>query len=485
MKKILTALSVLILCAQFHSALADETSLEQLRQQVENLKADLPAEMQTANPLLGGMPATPRERLKQIIDSVNRNYSDFSQALYAGAFSDTEQLIPVAYASRISGYIEVSGIDTDPVNQGWSPLDLQYRVREEFIGYMILTRYFNTRSKSFTQQREYMIGSISTSIRADSVVGRQCVKRSPRNCEEWASFATASIDPTNHYPSLYEWVILGDTETGGMSLKIDAPTVYFSSLDKRAGKGLGCYGTTLQISREAFQEHLKANRFTKVEAIGQPGSASNCDPGSTIELNLLFCDKSQFADLDNCKQMEILLASMQQALALRDAYGKAGAEVTDLAQLQQLATKELSANYPAINLMDDQLLDAVSAKYKCGDVIIPDQCKACLPKPLCTWEQAALQVHEDTHKALLPVGSAARTLLCGTTLDKVRLYPDANKLERAIAQTYAEGEYAAYDQQARYLGDKLRQLLLDVAECTPSHGFLTGYEATMRRLNTP
>ncbi len=72
MNQRLITLPTLLFCLYFIHVWADEAPQAQLLRQMESLMSEL-QQLQTANALMsGGMPATPKDRIKQITDSVNR-----------------------------------------------------------------------------------------------------------------------------------------------------------------------------------------------------------------------------------------------------------------------------------------------------------------------------------------------------------------------------------------------------------------------------
>lgn len=476
---------LLVICCFAQLAAADESPEQQLRRQMDALQSELEQLRSQAGGLMPALPATPQDKLKLVIDSINRNYVNLRQNLYAGSMPETNELIPVPYASRLSGHIEVHGVNTQTMQRAWKSLELKYTVREAFIGYLITTRYFNTHSKKFTDKKDYHLASISTDIRVQSFAGRQCVAIRSGGCAEWASFAKAEIDKDNHYPSLYDWVVMGSSENGVMSIEIASPDVLFSSAGKRAVKGLGCFGATLKMDAKDFRDRMRELSLSETAQVGTVSAASDCNPGSRIEMHIDFCDQTRYADLNACRQVAYLFGSLKQSLALRDAYQRWGGSAQDVDQLHRLVTQEISTDYPLIDLQDDNFLDNNSATFQCGAIHIPELCNKCIPKPLCKWEREALMRHEENHQQTIAAHADYNTLMCGTTEDQMRLYPDANARQRAEAKALADMEYKAYTEQARYLNDIIEQQLHGIFDCSLSPGFLLDYPATQRRLNPP
>lgn len=66
-----------------------------------------------------------------------------------------EVLVPVPLGRKLKGHIRVTGKDSDSPINGWIPLTLNYTVKEDFVGYMIITDYCDPKKSRFTDKREY------------------------------------------------------------------------------------------------------------------------------------------------------------------------------------------------------------------------------------------------------------------------------------------------------------------------------------------
>ena len=485
MGKFLVAVIAIFICFNAQRVSADESPQEQMRRQMEDLQSQLEQLQSMAGGMMPTLPPTPQDKLNLVIDSINRNYVNLRNNLYAGNVPETEQLIPVPMATRLSGYVQVHGIDVQQYKSGFKPRDLKYNVREDFIGYLITMRYFDTHLKKFTKKKDYEIGTISTNIQVNSVSGRQCVNIGNDGCHEWASFAQSEINRDNIYPAIHDWVVLADSDKGVVSFNIESPNVLFSSPNKRAIQGLGCYGADIDMDLEDLSDRIKEQSYSDTVQVGKMGGGSDCSPGSSIDVHIDFCDKTKYANLNDCRQVEMLFGTLKQSLALRDGYKKWGSSAENIDQLNMLVTREISTDYPLIDLLDDDYLDGISASINCSQIHIPDLCKGCMPKPLCQWEREALLAHEQNHQQLLAARSDYHTLQCGTTLQIDLLYPDANERHKAEARALADLEYNAYNEQAHHINDIIQQQMHNIFGCSLSPDFLIEYQAIQQRLDQP
>ena len=67
------------------------------------------------------------------------------------------KLVPVALATKLRGHIIVNGKDSDPPQNDWIPLKLTYSIKEDFVGWMVTTDYYDPAAKQFTDKRDYFL----------------------------------------------------------------------------------------------------------------------------------------------------------------------------------------------------------------------------------------------------------------------------------------------------------------------------------------
>ncbi len=475
-----------------HVAYSDESiqawtkKVEALNKRAESVTdmAELMKIMQELNVLLQQMPQpgidlggsfpranTPEEEVEQRVEAINRTYRDLIMSL-PRIGPDQEGLIPVPFATKLRGYIKVIGKDSDSPQNNWIPLTLQYSLREDFVGYLIITDYYDPKKASFTDKREYMIHTISTEIQVLSLSGRQCIETHSApfvQCAEWRSFDTYDVSEADVYPALHDWVVLAETYGDTVSLKIETPNVYFRSVDKKAGRGIGCYGTTIEESTSWFASGMEER---SIQWKGQVGTASKvtprCEVGSSIELHMDLCDPKDFADMDKCMQLEILLEEARLFLLLGKSYRDMADGAECVNHLNDLVTLDIRSEFPGIDMTDDEKLDKIAGGFDpCSlKITIPDICKGCKPRPLCRWQKEALEVHEKTHFYDFDAAPELKKLFCNP-----ELYGDANWVDREQAKKLGELESRAYSEQARYLVDIIEEQLSKHYECQFSMDF--------------
>ncbi|MFO7784887.1 MAG: hypothetical protein ACQET7_07520 [Thermodesulfobacteriota bacterium] len=414
---------------------------------------------------------TPEEEVEQRVEAINRTYRDLIMGL-PRIGPDQEVLIPVPFATKLKGHIKVIGKDSDPPQNNWIPLTLQYSLQEDFVGYLIITDYYDPKRALFTDKREYTIHSISIDIHVRSLSGRQCVETHSApfvQCAEWRSFDTYDVNEGDVYPAFYDRVVLGATDGDTVSLKIETPSVYFRSVDKKAGRGIGCYGTTIEESTSWFASAIEER---SIQWKGQVGTASKvtprCEVGSSIELHMDLCDPKDFADMDKCMQIDMLLEDARLFLLLGESYKDMAGGAESVDHLRQLVTLDIQSEFPGVDMTNDEYLDKIAGGFDtCSSgITIPPICKDCKPRPLCRWQEEALEVHEKTHFEDFVEDSNLKKLFCNP-----ELYGDANWVDREQAKKLGELEYRAYSEQARYLVDIIEEQLSKHYECQFSMGF--------------
>jgi hypothetical protein len=122
---------------------------------------------------------TPEEEADRRIEAINRLYRQASKSVYQ-LTDQTRPLVPLEYASRVRGRIVVTGKDSELFSQDWVWVDLNYKVEEKFVGYLIVTEYYDPKTRRIADQKDYAIHSISTDIKRISQSGKQCTGYIPR-----------------------------------------------------------------------------------------------------------------------------------------------------------------------------------------------------------------------------------------------------------------------------------------------------------------
>src|SRR5690606_18780012 len=124
-------------------------------------------------------------RRREIINSQYRQARAMLGSLPAG--SDRPQIIE---AVAVEGHV---GAEGGAREQFYNQLktDLQYTIRETFVGNLMVLLSYDPRSGRFLQQKDYELESLSTEIRVPTVMGKQCTRwssGSPQVCTRWANF---------------------------------------------------------------------------------------------------------------------------------------------------------------------------------------------------------------------------------------------------------------------------------------------------------
>ncbi|MCE5193945.1 MAG: hypothetical protein LLF28_00565 [Nitrospiraceae bacterium] len=445
-------------------------------------------EMKKAMEQMGiGLPKTPQEKVDIVIENTNRAYRDLMAGL--SRIEPKEGLvIPVLMATRIKGYVIVSGKDYDPLRHGWRPFELEYKIREDFIGWMIITDYYDTKARRFTGKKTYMIGSVSTDIKVMSQKGKQCVETDhllPPTCKEWQQITTHDIDKGDVYPAMHDWTILADSDEKKITIEVESPGIYFHSPDKQAGRSLGCFGTKIERTMEEFKKDMEAHKLSVAKKVGVvSGGTPRCDIGSEIELNMELCDPKNFADIDKCKQTELLLEDLKVILKIRDAFKDMAPGAKDVAHLLDLVGLEIKTAYPGMDIQNEEFLARYSASYNIctGETVIPDTCKECAPSPLCKWRKKGLEIHEQIHDSDIQNNPKIRQLFCDTQY-QLENFPDVNFWERLLAKTYAKMDYDAYNEQAKYLRDIIQEQLSGNVDCTFKPEFFSEFQEAISKID--
>lgn len=422
------------------------------------------------------------KKIDQKIDAVNDTYRAMVKGFsYWSSIPESQPLpeemepIPVPLATRIKGHIEVKGKDSDlPATLGYVPLELTYTVRESFLGFMVITKYYDPKTRTYIDKEDYFIGSISTEIEIEpkSLSGKQCVEHVgtlPKDCMDWREFTEYDIDKGDVYPGSYQGVIEGSSDEGRMTIEVESPTIIFRSSDNRATRGLGCFGTKFEKTLSQFREDLESRKLTEVKAVGDDSIVTpRCEIGSTIALNIDFCDPERFADLDKCKQIGLLLDRLKRFIKLRDIYKAAASGAESEEDLETTVDLEMDIAYPGTELWYEEYLKRKTTAYyedPCnGKIVVPDYCTgSCVPRPLCEWDRKAAEIHEQTHKSDYESDPYIRKLHC-ETLYQQRCYK-ANDLAKTKAEIRGKSEGNAYNATAQYIRSVIDEQLSGILDC--------------------
>ncbi|MFA6093302.1 MAG: hypothetical protein WCU88_10285 [Elusimicrobiota bacterium] len=477
----------LLLIALF-SSFACAEDVQTLRQQLEELQRaaqELQRSMPQPAPNMPsfGLPATPQDKVAQVVENTNRMRRGILSSLSAFSGSD-EPEIPVPAAIPFKGRIIVRGKDSDPPSGGWSSLSLSYAVTEEFVGYVHISEYYDPKTGKPNGKKEYLLGSASVNISVEQS-GRQCVSKDSGSCRDWRDFSTHQVDPGDRYPAIHEWALKGGSENGRIILEIESPTVYFTSADGKAGRKLGCYGTKIERSPAQFAQDLNRKSLSLTSQVGSLSTITpRCEPGSSIELSLSFGDAPQDSSEapDRCRQTESLLKDIEFLLHMRDAYESLGPGAQSEEDLMDLVEFEIQRTYPGFDLTAAGSPEngGGSHEFCSEETNTPDLCAKGVPRPLCEWEGAALDAHEQTHVEDIQADPSIKPLFCNTQY-QMEHYPSASDLDRQQAKVRAKLDGHAYNEQAKHARDSLEEELSSSA-CGFGPGFFTRMQEALARI---
>ena len=451
--------------------------LQDLMQQMPSSSVDLSSSSFTRG-------SSPEEEVERQIEAINRNYRNVISGL-PKMRPQKGILIPVSLARKLKGFIKVTGKDSDSPRNGWIPLKLQYTIREDFAGHLVITRYYDPNKKEFTAKREYMISTISTKISVLSLSGKQCVETVGApfgQCSEWRSLGTYDINEGDVYPAIHDWVILGSTDGDNVSIEIETPSLYFRSGDRKAGRGIGCFGAKIEKSILWLEEAIDTRSIKWKDHVGDTSIVTpRCEIGSNIEMGIDLCSPEDFADVDKCMQLEMLMEDVRLFLRIREAFKDMVEGASSDKHLNDLVTLEIRSEYPGMDLTDEKHLDKFAGGLDlCSSAInIPDLCQGCRPRPLCRWEEEALEIHEYTHQSDAADDPNLKKLFC-----RPELYANANWVDKEQAKALARLEYHAYTEQARYLIDIIEAQLSGNIACQFSPSFYVNLQEALHDLKT-
>jgi hypothetical protein len=416
---------------------------------------------------------TPEEEVDLRMEVINRSHREARKSIYQ-LRDETKPPVPLVYASKVRGSIVVTGKDSELSTRGWVWVDLNYKVEEEFVGYLMVTEYYDPKTGQFLDRKDYAIHSISTGIRVLSETGKQCVGLTsyiPHDCTGWEEYTTYDPNKEDAYPYMHSWVILGSPEGDNISIEVESPSIYFRSANNRAGRALGCYGTKFEIPKSDFERDLQMIGELQVSKdVGRKSSGSpRCDMGSAIELKMNLCDPRLYAE-DRCEQLESLLADMKALIKLRNTYKEMAGRAKDVNHLNELLIREMTRVYPDKDWGNKFKQDSGGYNFCNGEITLPDYCKGCIPSPMCEWYSNGVDIHEQTHQRDAPNNMLVKEYSCDTSFVPTDLQ------NKEIAKKWAEMDYHAYGEQLKYYLDVLaKELNAHRQECQFKSSFYPDY----------
>jgi len=404
-----------------------------------------------------GRGRTPDEQINYEIDAINSSYERQKIAI-VGYRDPNAPLIPFLSARKLHGTNQVNGsnqrIPGETPYNGGVLRTLTYMIREDFVGYLVTTEYYNPKTGKFTDKIDYSLKSISTRVHPPSFSGKECIETIGNNwkaCKKWEQYGLYEIDDLNNYQSIHEWALGGTADNDGIIFQIDTPTIVFRTTKKNRSRSPGCFGADIFVSNLNFEADIEDNKLTAQQQTGRDfGGTPHCGKGSTVSLNLQLCKEKP-----RCEQLESLVDYVISAIELRDKFLAKSTIASSEEQLVQLVNVDIAARYPGLDITDKEYLKKNAGGYNfyTGKTTLPNLCRGCATRPLCRWDLDGLRVHEKTHELDTLANPVLKKIFTDTEYQLLNY--TANQLAKKQAIIRGEMEHHAYDEQARYLMDTL------------------------------
>jgi len=435
----------------------DLNRLIQIASELTELAAMISPGPGTSPSIRTGRGRTPDEQINYEIDAINSSYERQKIAV-VGYRDPNAALIPFLSARKLHGANQVNGSNQrlpgeTPYNGGILRT-ITYMIKEDFVGYLVTTEYYNPKTGKFTDKKDYSLKSISTRVNPPSFSGKECVETIGNNwkaCKKWELYGLYEIDDLNNYQSIHEWAVGGSPDNDGIMIRVDTPTIVFRTSKKNRSRSPGCFGADIFVSNVDFEADIEDNKVKAQQSIGRDfGGTPHCGKGSTVSLSLELCKEKP-----RCEQLDALLDNAQWAIDLRDKFLAKSATASSEEQLVQLVNVDLGSRYPGLDITDKEYLKKNAGGYNfyTGKTTLPNLCRGCATRPLCRWDTEGLQIHEKTHELDTLANPVLKRIFTDAQYQLVNF--TASQLAREQARVRGEMEHHAYDEQARYLMDIL------------------------------
>ncbi|MGE4560609.1 MAG: hypothetical protein AB7E77_10425 [Desulfobulbus sp.] len=230
--------------------------------------------------------AYPEDEIVRRRDAINQKGKETERSARGRTGDGASRPIPIPHALPLRGTLQISSgsISTFYGKIRW---DLNYTIKENFVGNLIITRYYDPQTRRYTDREEYAVDTISMEINASDFKGKTCSKYegSPPTCSQWNELDLWQIVDGEEYPGK-KCGVVGITSSGRtVRLKIDGPNILFVPSQKGLGVKSGC-GDQVQKSftRDEFKRMLQRKTIRVKKELGKafPG----CRPGSTVTLDM-------------------------------------------------------------------------------------------------------------------------------------------------------------------------------------------------------
>ncbi len=454
------------------------TELGELSTTLQRLSGIVPA-------IPPGRGKNPDEEINLEILAINSAYE--RQKITFAGYRDpgAKQLVPFLSARKLHGSIEVRGsnqrLPSETPYDGGVLRTLQYAIKEDFVGYLITTEYYDPKTGKFKDKLDYGIKTISQKIPAPVFGGKECVEIVGNNwkaCKKWEPYGSYRLAGGDTYPAIHDWTVMGTPEDDGIMFKVETPDMIFSTVNNSRSRGQGCFGADIFLSNVDFEMDIEDDKLTVQEQVGGDfGGTPHCGKGSTVTLNMELCPK-----LPRCDQLEALLAKVLWAIDLRDKFEAVSKVAESLDDLLSKVNADLKKRYPNLDIQDEKFLKENAGGYdiRTGETMLPNLCRGCATMPLCMWDREGLRIHEKTHELEVLANPYLKRLFTDTQYQLENF--TANELAREQARAWGEMDRHAYDENARYLMDILQMELSQSTGCNLPPKFHLDLEKALEAL---
>lgn len=255
-------------------------------------------------PAITSRPAdTPEKEIKRRRDIVNMQYGQAKQRLED--LENQEEQPQILEAIPVEGYIVVDGGERRFYDSSHIEKELFYRIKETFVGNILIVRKYNTHKGEFEKDNEYDLDTLSTNIKVENFYGKTCTKWSyfvPKFCTRYANFIHYEINKGENYPNFYSGVVdIDHLEKDQLEIVANTPEIIFYTKDGlhySDSTKVGCTSGRWKLTNHELEKLLNMGSFKITKNIGNVDKSSSCINGSTITLYL----KVKKDEPEKCKE---------------------------------------------------------------------------------------------------------------------------------------------------------------------------------------
>jgi len=230
----------------------------------------------------------PEQEIQRRREAINQQAKKIEQEARQSEAKTGARPIAVPQATPLTGILRIDSGSTSTL-YGKVRRELNYVIKEKFVGNLITTRYFDPLTKGFIDRIDFAIQTLSTEIDGTQFKGRLCSRfsGSPPDCSQWQELDLWQIGEGEEYPGRSEGVVSASTYGQSVTVKMDGPEIFYASSQGMDGLKSGC-GDMMQerINIEEFKESLKRRTLRINKELGK--AAMGCRPGSTVTLEMQF-----------------------------------------------------------------------------------------------------------------------------------------------------------------------------------------------------